>query len=162
MRLRSLLRIALPVFCLAALPAMASVVVSFPGSERYTDIGPKGIAAEEKLAELQRHLQHLGDRYLSPQQTLRIDVLDIQLGGTRNVGRDDIRVQRGRADWPVIRVRYTLETPGRAPQSGEETLSDTTFVFVPDKTKETQALYYEKRMLEGWFKERFAQVSTLR
>ena len=73
-----------------------------------------------------------------------------------STGGQDVRVLRGRADFPSIRLRYTWERPNAAPQSGEETVKDMTYL---QRTVPSTAAYaYEKRMLERWFVDRFASV----
>ena len=150
--------------CVLALPAGAAVVVSFPGAESYTDIGPPGYEREAALDAIKRHLERLGERYLSPQQTLRIEVLDIDLAGRVQYGRYPypVRIVNDTADWPVIHLRYTLESGGQVVDSREETLSDPTYLQLKGRFNTEGSLYYEKRMLDEWFKSRFAQRSTRR
>jgi hypothetical protein len=144
-------------FMLFALPAGADVSVSFLDVSRYTDAGRDPIDAERNTAELGKHLEALGHRYLRPDQTLRIEVLDVDLAGRthlRGGSASDIRVLTGGADWPRMKVRYTLETRGEAPRSAEEDLSDMSYLQNPQRSGESLA--YEKRMLDDWFRARFA------
>ena len=65
--------------------AGAAVEVSFVHPERYTDAafghGYGDKAREPVLRHVREHLELLGARHLKPNQTLRIDVLDIDLAG---------------------------------------------------------------------------------
>ena len=65
-----------------------------------------------------------------------------------------MRIQRGGADWPRIRLRYTLERDGRKEPSREEVVSDMNYQWRPLPSS-AEALGYEKRMLEQWFRSRF-------
>ena len=146
----------LAVLLVAAFPAAAAVTVSYP-SQDYADIGAPGYDAEDVKEELARHLQLLGARYLSPQDQLRVDILDVDLAGERELasraGRE-IRVLRGRADFPRITLRYDLQ--GARSLRGEETLADTAYLWNPPRytARVAETLYYEKRMLEHWFRNR--------
>ena len=141
----------------AALPAGASVTVSYP-SQTYADIGAPGFDAEDVKEELARHLQSLGARYLSPQDQLRVDILDVDLAGERELaaraGRE-IRVLRGKADFPRITLRYDLQ--GGRSLRGEETISDMSYLWFPQRSRASEKLYHEKRLLEHWFRDRFAR-----
>jgi len=142
----------------AAMPAGAAVTVTF-GPGPYSDIGPVGAEREQVKDELARHLQALGARYLAPQDNLRIEVLDVDLAGevemSRRTGRE-VRVARGKADFPRITLRYSLDA-GAKSASGEETVSDTSYLWFPARGRESETLYHEKRLLDSWFKEHFAR-----
>lgn len=147
-----------PALALAALalPAAATVTVSFP-SHRYTDIGSTTAESEEVKNELARYFHALDARYLSAQDSLWIEVVDVDLAGNRqSIGGREIRVARGNADFPKITVRYRLERGGRV-TSAEETLADSSYLWFPSRHRTEQTLPHEKRMLEAWFRERFAR-----
>ena len=136
-------------------PAAAGVTVSFPGAERHTDAGYPAPQAKGTQGEIARHLEALGARYLEPGQELRIEVLDINLGGRIRYGAaTDVRVMRA-GDWPQIRLRYELETPGVAPRKAEELVSDPEYLRGPQNNLD--GLAREKRMLDEWFRARFAR-----
>ena len=132
-------------FCLDVL---AGVAVTFPEPRRYTDSG-------QSTADIARHLEALGARHLKPGQELRIEVLDINLGGREKPqpGTDARMARPG--EWPQIRLRYELETPGEAPRRGEETVSDREYLRGPNN--DWTALGREKRMLDEWFRARFVR-----
>jgi DUF3016 family protein len=155
---RSMLRFPLLIAIAAvASTAGAAVVVSFNEPDKYADVGFPRSDAEDVFKELERHLQRLGETHLAPGQTLRIEVLDIDLAGDerfRPRAGTDIRVLKGRADWPKLRLRYGMESAGKAADSREETIADMNYLMRPITRPEKLA--YEKRMLEEWFKARFA------
>jgi hypothetical protein len=138
-----------------ALPSLATVTVSFP-SPRYSDIG-QGRDADDVKNELARHIQGLDAKYLKAGDNLWVEVIDVDLAGDRVVTAvRDYRVTRGKSDVPSIMLRYRLERDGRT-TAGEETLNNLNYQQSTLRTGSSEPLYYEKVMLEGWFKERFAR-----
>ena len=136
-----------------SLAAAAGVTVSFPGPERHTDAGYPAPQAQGTRGEIARHLESLGARYLKPGQEMRIEVLDINLGGrVRYNASPEVRVMRA-GDWPQIRLRYELDTPGEAQRKAEEVVSDPEYLRGPQNNLD--ALAREKRMLDEWFRARF-------
>lgn len=159
MKLRPFITGFLPALALAAASAQAAVVVSFVEPDRYTDSGNQPWEREGNLRDLEQYLQKLGDKYLAPNQTLRLEVLDVDLAGwPRFAGRapNEVRVLSGRADFPRIRLRYTLESPGSRSEMRKETIDDPSYMDHGLRQRSSESLYYEKRMLEDWFKKRFA------
>jgi hypothetical protein len=147
----------LPVVAVAALPASAAVVVSFPNPpHQYTDVGTPGAETDQTFSTIAQHLQRLGARYLPKSQSLRVEVLDVDLAGDlRRGAMREVRVVRGTSDFPRVTLRYTLEEGGRTLQSREETISDSSYLWFPGKVRESESLYHEKQLLERWFKDRF-------
>jgi hypothetical protein len=139
----------------AALPAAAAVTVSFP-SPTYSDIGPPGFEADSVKNELARHLQALGARHLGPNEDLWIEVLDVDLAGERTGGRYDLRVTRGNADFPRMTLRYKLSSPERS-KDGRDDIGDSSYLWFPSRARQPERLEFEKRMLDDWFRQRFAR-----
>ena len=142
----------------AGIAAAGTVNVSF-NAPHYLDAG---VTAQERQATfdaLARHLQALGQRLLPASQVLDVEVLDVDLAGTLRPSRRSvsmIRVLRNGPDWPRIKLRYTLQADGKLLRSGEEWVSDMSYAVGAGGPGDSVPLYYEKRMLRGWFKERFA------
>jgi hypothetical protein len=158
--------IAASVLCVAAWSAAveASVVVSFVQPERYRDASRDGVARpasprEPALLEIARYLERLGEQRLTPAQTLRIEVLNVDLAGEVNpmqASTPQTRVLRP-ASWPRIRLRYTLlEEGGRVRAQGEETIVDMDYQSHGSTISSGDPLRYEKAMLEDWFTRRVA------
>jgi len=151
-------------FCLAAAAASSAtagvVEVSFIEPARFTDTGAMLWERQSNLNALAAYLQSLGQRLLPADQTLKIEVLDVDLAGDvrpfPRAGRV-LRVVRGRADWPRIQLRYTLTADGKTLLSGEEKVADLNYMQGLDTSHGSEPLYYEKRMLEGWFKARLVE-----
>ncbi len=143
----------------AASAAVAGTVnVTFVNESAFSDAGNSRWEEQSNLAALATHLKGLGQRYLRPDQVLNVEVLDVDLAGTvRHTRRADVRVVNGRADWPRINLRYSLEDAGKAVSSGEEMVADMNYSRGMSNTFDTGPLYYEKRMLDRWFKTRIAE-----
>ena len=66
-----------------------------------------------------------------------------------------MRTVTGRADVPRIHLRYTLEVPGQAPRAGEERLVELNYLGGTSTVHRSEPLYFEKKLLEKWMRERF-------
>ena len=92
---------------------------------------------------------------LPADQDLKIDVTDIDLAGRIEPyafqGKNDLRVLRGRADWPSMRLHYVLESKGTVLRSGDENLSDMSYLDHYNHYSSNEPLRYEKKMIESWF-----------
>jgi hypothetical protein len=140
------------------LAAHAGVTVTFVEPDRFTDVGRFSRSADsaQVMKDLEGHLVKLGQR-LPPGHNVAIEVLDIDLAGEERLGAggaSDIRIQRGGADWPSMRVRYTLERDGRR-ETREERISDMSYQQRVQPVSPTETLPHEKRMLTAWFRDRF-------
>jgi hypothetical protein len=159
------MRLILTLLALAATAASAqaggNVQVSFVQSSSYSDVRDSARRTEDTLAALQRHFEAMGAQYLATGQTLKVEVLDVDLAGEVRHGMraNDIRVLRGRADWPRLQLRYTLESPGAAAKRGAATLADPAYLERSLPLPSNDALPYERRMLEDWFKAEFGAAS---
>jgi hypothetical protein len=155
---------ALIVGCLAAaavpLAVAGSATVSFVEPDRFGDAGFSPIERQANLQALERHFQSLAQRRLPSDQTLKVEVLDVDLAGVERpsfrAGRD-LRILRGGADAPHITLRYTLEGNGRTLGSGEETLSDLNYLRGVVGGDDNEPLRYERRMLDKWFQTRLVE-----
>ncbi len=159
------MRLILSLLALVAATASAqaggSVQVSFVQPGNFSDVRDSAHRTEDTLAALQRHFEAIGSQYLATGQTLKIDVLDVDLAGEVRHGMraNDIRVLRGRADWPRLQLRYTLESPGAPSKRGAATLADLAYLERSLPLHSNDALPYERRMLEDWFKAEFGAAS---
>ena len=134
--------------------ANAGVTVTFTHPEKYADMPFAQRDKQEVMDALKLHFDKLGAA-LPAGQDLKVDVLDIDLAGRIEPASrtsQDLRILRGGADWPVIALRYSLESQGKMFKSGEDRLSDTTYLFGHNQYASGENLRYEKRMLDRWFK----------
>lgn len=143
--------------CAVAAARAGTVQVDFPGADRFADAGVSPHDRQDNLETLAGFLKSLGKRYLAADQSLKVDVTEVDLAGepwpTR--GRE-IRIARGGADWPRITLRYTLSGPSGTLAQGEETVEDMNYQQQIHDRYLRDPLSYEKRMLDKWFKARFA------
>jgi hypothetical protein len=102
---------------------------------------------------LQQHFDKLAAALPAGQQ-LKVDVTDIDLAGetspTRFHGRD-VRVLKGRADWPRMNLSYSITQGDKVIKSGQEKLSDMDYQHSRSHYANDDALRYEKNMLDQWF-----------
>ena len=132
-----------------------TVQVSYVHPQQFADLGRNPADRAQALEGLTRHLTAWGER-LPGNQTLKLDVLDVDLAGELELlGRwQEVRVLRGRADWPHIRLRWTLQADGRTLNQGEAQLSDLGYTLGGPARRHTD-LGYEKHMLDRWFSAQF-------
>ena len=134
--------------------AAGRVEVQWLAPERYSDAGRQVWERDQTLQTLTRHLQSLG-RHLPDAQMLRIEVSDLDLAGELlPLGTHELRLLRGRADWPRISLSYRLESQGRVLGSGQIELADMGYMSLAMGPNGGE-LAYEKRMLERWVRSEF-------
>lgn len=138
--------------------SFAEVLVSFADPQRFTDIGRDARQASDVQREIAQTLQRLGKRHLSTGQKLNVEILDIDLAGNDRMlrGGQDVRILRGGADWPSIRLRYVLESGSGSgiTDSGQESIADMAYMLHGARRHTGEYLSHEKRLLETWFKAR--------
>ena len=159
MRARAFRLMALVAAALCAAPGFAEVLVSFTDPHRFTDAGRGARQEGEVQREIVLILQRLGQRHLSPEQKLKVEILDVDLAGNDRVlrGNEEVRVLRGGADWPSIRLRYVLESAAGKTEAGEDRLDDKSYLLQGSRGRSSEALPHEKRLLERWFMERIVE-----
>ena len=146
-----------------AAPASAAVSVTFVHPQSYSNASTygryRGPASPSLLRELEANFVKLGARYLPAHRSLKIEVLDIDLAGEYEPFRSylyDVRVLRG-VTWPRIKLRYVLQQNGEVLREAEELVADQAYLMGVPRLGNTDRLFYEKRMLEDWFRQRFAE-----
>jgi hypothetical protein len=129
---------------LASLPATAgNVEVKFTEPEGFADAGRNPIDRERNLQTLAEHLQAAGAR-LPDGQTLKVEITDVDLAGNQDPFRfHDTRILRGRADWPRMSLRWTLQRPDGSSTQGEERLSDMNYLMWQAHVHRHDALPFE-------------------
>lgn len=139
--------------------AAATVEVRLVEPESYADIGWRLADRAQNLERLRLHFEGLSAS-LPAGQRLRIDVLDVDLAGEELPGPElnTVRVLRGRADWPRMRLRWALTDAGGATRQAEEWLTDPAYLdrMLPARTA-SEALPYDLRMVDEWFRARFVR-----
>ncbi|MYM96869.1 DUF3016 domain-containing protein [Duganella vulcania] len=133
--------------------AWADVSVSYVKPEDFTDVPRNAIDRARVLKDFSDYFATLNAK-LPPGQNLKIEVLDIDMAGRmwpRRNGGEDIRVLNGGADWPRMRLHYTLEQDGKVLRSGDEQVSDMNYMQGISRYHDGDTLRYEKQMLDDWF-----------
>lgn len=147
--------------CMASAAAVAGTVeVKFNKPESFTDVRDNLLRREQVLASFEDRLKSLGAKGLPAGQTLQVEVLDIDLAGEiwpRTAS--EVRVLRGRADWPRMQLRYSLREADRVIRSGEDQLSDMNYMMSSLHIASSGPYAYDMRMLDNWFRERFGPAS---
>jgi hypothetical protein len=146
------------VAAMAAGPATAGVKVSFLQGDQYQDMPLASWQREDVLKDLEAHFSKLA-KALPEGTDLKIEVLDLDLAGRLKPmfrGHDDIRILTGGADWPHMKLRYTLERDGKVVASGEDQLSNMAYLQRANRYFSGDPLRYEKQMMDDWFKEKIA------
>lgn len=153
MRLLNQTVLAAMVALLASSAAWAQVSVTYVKPEEFTDVERSPIDREHTLKQFTDYFKSL-DKKLPAGQSLKIEVLDIDLAGRLYPRRSgsEIRIMNGGADWPHMHLRYTLEQDGRVLRSGEEQLSSMDYQSRIGAYFDNDPLRYEKQMLDDWFK----------
>ena len=140
-----------------AIPAHAAgmIEVSFKDPEKFADAGRSAFDRDKTVDGLRSHFEGLAKK-LPDGQTLKIEVLDVDRAGeiSFNARANDIRVMKGQADWPRIKLNYTLLVPGQPDRSGTENLADMNYLQNPGRADSTD-LAYERRMIDRWFDKTF-------
>lgn len=149
-----------------AMPAYAAVEVTYTNPEGYADVkvgaGPVKKQRDMVLRELKAHLEKLGGQTLPAGDTLKIEVLDINLAGRDqpfNTSNPDQRLL-DEVNWPSIKLRYVLERNGQVVSQAEELVNDQDYLDQSSMSGRSDPLRYEKKMLSEWFRDRFGKTAA--
>ena len=139
--------------------AAGTVQVSFVKPENFADIRDRTYSREQNLKALEAVLTSAAQPYVADGRTMKIEVLDVDLAGEVRPGTRayDVRVLRGRADWPRITLRWSLD--GAPPSSGEAVVQDMAYLQRIRPAMSDTALIYERRMLDEWFRQQFGKAA---
>lgn len=146
-----------------ALPALAgTATVAYVAPEKYTDAAySHAVANERDRAIVQRdltaHFQRLAESLLPAGESLRIEVLDIDLAGHFDPFRFHGAGVRILTDItpPRIRLHCTLVRGAEVLATGDEHLSDLNYQMWNARYDSADPLRYEKALLDAWFRKRF-------
>jgi len=145
------------VAALAAGAAHAGATVRFIEPDKFIDVPFLPVDRDRVLDDLSEYIAKLGQQ-LPPGQDLKIDVTELDLAGRLEPMRrsgNEIRVLRGRADWPRMHVRYSLTQDGKVINSGEADLADMSYMDHVNQFDSGNSLRYEKHMIDEWFSKTF-------
>jgi hypothetical protein len=129
--------------------ATAGVTVTHSDPAKFTDIEDKNSEPERTMREFKTHLEYLGERY-TPGKNVNIEVFDIDRAGRPRL-RHDIRVMTGRSDFPCIDLASALD----GGTMKRERVCDMDYLrSLPPPYNAGEALVFEKRMLDDWYRRR--------
>lgn len=142
--------------------AAGTVQLSFVKPEGFADIVDRTYSREQNLKALEQVITSVAKPYVADGQTLKIEVLDVDLAGEVRPGARawDVRVLRGRTDWPRITLRWSLDGAATSPRSGEAVVQDMAYLQRIAPALADTSLVYERRMLDEWFKQQFAKAAV--
>lgn len=155
-------KVIVPALCLTAAlagPACAAgkVEVTYFEPDKFSDIGFGAFDRERTLRQMTMLLEAFATK-LPDGQTLKIEVTDIDLAGEQRQGRaQNLRILRGMADWPRVKLRYTLLAGSGTVSSGEADVYDLGYQYSAVNAIGTN-LPYERRMLRKWFNQTIAPL----
>ncbi|MGY4830532.1 DUF3016 domain-containing protein [Sphaerotilaceae bacterium SBD11-9] len=137
----------------------AVVAVSYkPQGGRFFDAGDMRVETERVEKTLTEHFQALGKKWLAPGSQLSVEVTEIDLAGRippSSINR--LRVLGSGADWPRIVLNFELVRADGQTERGEASVTDMNYMMNQPYVYSSDSLAYEKRMLDNWFRQRFAQ-----
>ncbi|WP_137818046.1 DUF3016 domain-containing protein [Pseudomonas sp. 2FG] len=158
MRLFIALILGVLLLVLAPVALASTTEVSFSHPENYSDARfsrAYGRGADDSvLNELQSFIEKLGQRYLQPGQSLRVQVLDIDLAGRYEPWRinyGEVRFMR-EITWPRIKLHYALQQDGQEIANREALVIDQSYLQHGNRYFSSDRLRYEKAMLDDWFR----------
>lgn len=142
-------------------PAVAAnTVVSYVHPEKFFDASDIAFGmppSQRMLDRLTQIFVTLGTKYLAPDQTLKIEVTDVDLAGrfeTVQQPGTQVRVLREH-DWPRIDLHYALAQNGLTAKQADAQISDMNYLGQQLPGQNGQSLSYEQRMLDRWFAKTF-------
>ncbi|HEX8602736.1 MAG TPA: DUF3016 domain-containing protein [Pseudoduganella sp.] len=151
--MKTLIRTAgLAVLLAAASLAHAGAKVTYVNTEKMTDVPRFSSDRESMEIHFRETIEKLAEKLPAGQQ-LNIEFRDIDLAGDQfpRVAIQDVRVLKGRADWPRMELRYSIEENGQVIKSGEAKLADPNYLMGSNQYNNEQ-YSHEKQMLEDWFR----------
>lgn len=161
MRLTRIAAVGLGALIAMSAVAQAGVSVTFVAPERFADRDFRSSAKRAGiLREFEKYFDQLGARYLKDGQSLRIEVLNIDLAGQYEPWQpqfDDVRIMRDITP-PRFKLRYALRQGGKVLISGEENVTDMTYLWNSSARASSRRFAYEKDMLRDWFRNRFVKL----
>jgi hypothetical protein len=147
-----LLLIAASAAAAATTAAAANTKVSYVDTAKMTDVPRYASDRESMEIHFREHLEQLAEK-LPAGQKLKVEFVDIDLAGDQfpRVAIQDVRVLKGRADWPRLHLRWSVEQDGNVVSSGDSKLADPNYLMSVNRYS-NEMYGYEKEMLDDWFR----------
>lgn len=136
----------------AGLAVAGTATVTYGPLDKMTDV-PRFASDREGMEEhFREHVARLAEQLPAGQQ-LKVEFVDIDLAGDQfpRVAIQDVRVLKGRADWPRMELRWSVEQDGTVVNSGTSKVADPNYLM-SSKRYDNEMYGYEKEMLDDWFR----------
>jgi len=140
----------------------ANVEVKWTEPSKYRDVKPSNSGSrkhfeEQTFKNLENHFTKLASQ-LPENQTLKIEVTDVDLAGDVNHGGiNRLRIIK-EIYFPRIKLSYELiDNDKKSLVSGDVNLKDMNFMMGSRLKYRNDSLGYEKKMLDDWFKDTFSE-----
>jgi hypothetical protein len=143
---------AMALLLLTSAGACAAAKVTYVNAEKMTDVPRFASELEAMEAAFSEHIETLAAK-LPAGQELTVEFLDIDLAGEvfPRVPVRDVRVLKGRADWPRMHLRYRIEQDGKVLRSGDREIADPNYLMGSNRYE--RDLYgHEMQLLDDWFR----------
>ena len=137
----------------ASAAATAEVTVQFVKPETYRDVPFDPVERDHIMKDIVSHFVELA-RNLPAGTDLYIDVLDLDLAGHLVPARgasEDLRLLGNGADWPRMKLHYSVESGGKIIKSGDAQLKDMNYQMRGNGQSGTEPLRFEKLMIDDWY-----------
>jgi hypothetical protein len=142
-----------------ALPDTGRVQVGWQDPNQFTEVqlaGNKRRALEgDWVRQLALYIQRTADRHLPAGQHMLVMIQDVKRAGDRRTVGEGVPVVRG-VSTPSIRLNIArTDTYGRVVDKGVRTLEDPSVLGGPTRSRGSDPLVFEKRLVDGWLDEEF-------
>jgi hypothetical protein len=142
-----------------ALPDTGRVQVGWQDPNQFTEVQ---LAANKRRAlegdwvrQLALYIQRTADRHLPAGQKMLVMIQDVKRAGDRRGVGEGVPVVRG-VSAPSIRLRFVrTDTYGRIVSQGTPTLEDLSVLGGPTRSRGSDPLVFEKRLVDGWLDREF-------
>jgi hypothetical protein len=136
----------------AATAWAGTATVTYAPLDKMTDVPRFAVDREGMQTHFREHLAKLAEK-LPAGQELKVDFTDIDLAGDQfpRVAVQDVRVMKGRADWPRLDFHWSIEQDGQSIAGGDAKLADPNYLMGSNRY-DNEIYGYEKQMLDEWFR----------
>ncbi|MBL4910873.1 MAG: DUF3016 domain-containing protein [Alteromonadaceae bacterium] len=138
----------------------AKTEIKWTNPEKYRDIraGDENRKAykERVFSTFEKHFAKLAEK-LPAEQTLKIEITDVDLAGDVNIGSvvNRIRIVTD-LYFPSMKFSYQLINADKSVvKSADVSLKDMGFMYVNNFRYRNQSFSYDKKMIADWFKKTF-------
>ena len=143
-----------------ALPDTGRVHVGWQDPNQFTEVH---LAANKRRAlegdwvrQLALYIERQAERHLPADQHMLVMIQDVDRAGDRRGSGEGVPVVRS-VSAPSIKLRFArTDTYGRVVSEGNPTLDDPTVLGGPTRSRGSDPLVFEKRLIDGWLDKELA------